>query len=447
MSFPTNGRVIIIDDKLEEAGPLLEALSRRGIAARYFSGRATGLPEHPMNGVRLVFLDMMLEGMDFTTDSEDIVNQLRGVLSRLIDDKNGPYIVLGWTQNPKHLTVFKERISPKPALCLNMEKSECIIGGKCDMAAVEKKLESYLPRIGSLRILFEWENLANDSGCAVVNQIIETSAPPATLDSTLFNIARANLGKRSESASPEKLTRASLQVFNTLLLDAADVRLSAAKLGSSITADATPLTEEAAGKINAKVLLGIATEAIGYPGNVYEEPSEDGKKDCAAFLEQRISLERVEKNFRKDLEQARDAAYTRGNKDEKQKIIDEKVQQFRKALAEVPLVFLEVSPVCDHAQGNAKYHRIVPGFLLPSDLTFGEDRVPNDTAFYKTPALYLEKLKSTFYLSLDFHGLRTIDLNVLGGKQPLFRIGEALLFDIQHKAGAHFTRPGLFVLP
>lgn len=446
MSFPTNGRVIIIDDKLDEAGPLLEALSRRGIAARYFSGRASGLPEHPMNGVRLVFLDMMLEGMDFTTDSEDIVNQLRAVLGRLIDEKNGPYVVLGWTQNPKHLAVFKERISPKPVLCLDMEKASCITDGKCDISTIEKKLEANLPRIGSDRILFDWENLVNDSGFSVVNQIIETSAPPGSVDSMLFHIAQASLGKRGESASPEELTKAALQVFNTLLSDTADVRLYTMKLACALKRDETPLSIEAMGKINSKVLLGTVTEALGYPGNVYLEQGNEGKKSCAAFLEERINFAQAANAFKKKLQDAGDQAYIRGNAEAKGAIIEGKLQEFKSDVSKVPLVFVEISPVCDHAKGVTKYHRVLPGFLLPCEFSFALVRIPNDIASYKTPALYIEGQKATYYLILDLLGLKTISLHALEGAKPVCRIGEAMLFDIQHKAGAHFNRPGIFVL-
>ena len=445
MSFPTNGRVAVIDDDLDEAGPLIEALARRGVAARYFSGRSSGLPEHPMNGVRLVFLDMMLEGMDFTTDSEDVVNQLRAVFARLIDDKNGPYIVFAWTKNPKHLALFEERISPKPVLCLDMEKSECFSDKKCDISAVEKKLEANLPKIGSLGILFHWENLVSDSGCAVVNQIVETSAPPGTLDSTLFHIARANLGKRSQDASPEQLTKASLQIFNTLLSDTADIRLCAADLPCAIGVDETPLSIESAAKINSKVLLGTATEAVGYPGNVYIEHGEEGKKNCNAFVSDRISLSQAENAFRRRLEKEKDAAYVRGNKEQKDEIVRAKVEQFKSDLGKVPLVFLEISPVCDHAQGTAKYHRILPGVLLSYELSFALAPLQNDIAIYKTPILHVESVKANSYLILDLRGLKTISLHALEGAKPLFRISESLLFNIQHKTGAQF-RPGIFSL-
>lgn len=446
MGFPTNGRVVVVDNEIEEAVPLIEALSRCGIACRYFSGRSSGLPKKPLNGVRLIFLDMMLEGMDFTTDSEDVVNQLRAVLSRLIDENNGPYIVFGWTKNKKHLAVFEERVSPKPILCVDMEKSDCIVEGKCDIDVIENKLEEKLSSIGSLRILFEWENLVNDSGLSVVNQIVETSAPPGTVDSTLFHVAEANLGKRAESATPEGLTMAALQVFNTLLSDTANVELSKAKLNAAIKTDKTPLTIDSIGRINAKVLLGTITDAFGYPGNVYAEEDDDGKKHSSAFLAERVNYAQAANVFKKKFQQENYQPFIKGNPEQKQKLVEAKLEEFKLAIADVPLVYVEVSPVCDQAKGSCKYHRVIPGFLLSSEFAFALARIPNDIASYKTPALYVEDKKTTYYLLLDFLGLRTLSLKTLEGAKPLFRIGEAMLFDIQHKAGAHFNRPGLFLL-
>ena len=43
-SMPIPGRVVVIDDKPEQAKPLLDILHRNGISAAYFSGVIPPLP-------------------------------------------------------------------------------------------------------------------------------------------------------------------------------------------------------------------------------------------------------------------------------------------------------------------------------------------------------------------------------------------------------------------
>ena len=74
MLFPTCGKVVIVDDQVEEAKPLIKLLSKRGVPTLYFSGDCSDLPESPLMGVRLVFCDLK-----FSAASDE-----RTILSNLI---------------------------------------------------------------------------------------------------------------------------------------------------------------------------------------------------------------------------------------------------------------------------------------------------------------------------------------------------------------------------
>ncbi|HQL74850.1 MAG TPA: hypothetical protein PLD58_16845, partial [Phycisphaerae bacterium] len=52
--------VVVIDDDHEEALPLLRVMSSIGVGACYFTGDKDQLPEKPLEGIRLVLLDLRL---------------------------------------------------------------------------------------------------------------------------------------------------------------------------------------------------------------------------------------------------------------------------------------------------------------------------------------------------------------------------------------------------
>ena len=58
-------RVLVVDDKFEEALPFIQAIAKYGIGALYFSGvKDEELPEegNKLTGIRLAALDMNLGG-------------------------------------------------------------------------------------------------------------------------------------------------------------------------------------------------------------------------------------------------------------------------------------------------------------------------------------------------------------------------------------------------
>lgn len=106
-------------------------------------------------------------------------------------------------------------------------------------------------------------------------------------------------------------------------------------------------------------------------------------------------------------------------------------------------IFIEITPVCDHAQADAKFHRIIPGVLIrQKDIDFFNVR-QSDIGFYKSVPLYIDTFGGPHLLLLDFRGLQTLHLGTLSAKKPLFRLRQEFLFDVQHKAGTHFSRPGI----
>ena len=94
MELPNGGKVVIVDDCRNEIEPLIDILSKRNTPILYFSGLEESLPDTPLTGVRLVFLDLRFSP---NIDEKTVVGNARVVLKKLISDENGPFLLVTWS--------------------------------------------------------------------------------------------------------------------------------------------------------------------------------------------------------------------------------------------------------------------------------------------------------------------------------------------------------------
>ena len=80
MLYPRNGKVVIIDDVLEEALPLMQSLRSKNVSTLYYSGRYDELPAEPLNDVRLVFCDLKFNPAE---DSKSVIANIHALLNKI----------------------------------------------------------------------------------------------------------------------------------------------------------------------------------------------------------------------------------------------------------------------------------------------------------------------------------------------------------------------------
>lgn len=109
--LPHSGRVLIVDNDEFEAKPIMDALSKSGIPYLYYTGEVDGLPEDPMTGVRILFLDLYLQGLSVDSSDAAIVSKHIGVFNKIINIKgNGPLIVVFWSDKPERCECVKKKL-------------------------------------------------------------------------------------------------------------------------------------------------------------------------------------------------------------------------------------------------------------------------------------------------------------------------------------------------
>ena len=269
---PKDGSILIIDDKVEEALPLLKLLSQGGVACTYYSGtRDSELPAGPVQKIRLAFVDIQLfPASDANTYAQNVLR----LLDKIIADDNGPYILVVWSKYEEDYADELERqitapdFSKRPVVFSRLHKNDYFqartddslgdiledvyssLGtrfGEEDLRAIksvidEKRpiattweakdnaleliyaaLQSKLGEADTLQLFIIWENLINKASGKVVGSF--SALYPTddywrdNLKSGIYRLAHAQLGKTIDSADEDDLIRNALKTINQSFLD------------------------------------------------------------------------------------------------------------------------------------------------------------------------------------------------------------------------------------
>lgn len=269
--FPSDGSVVILEDKVEEALPLIKLLSQKGIAATYYTGADTELPDKPMQKIRLAFVDIQLFG---PSDSHSYAQNILRILNRIIPDNNGPYILIVWSKtgdiNADTLELEAAASTRPPVKVLRLSKStffksiaeesmrEALVAEidsalqarlttddlsavkkvvnefyqfrktlqpkKNALKAIAKELLSGLEGVDILQLFSLWENCINKTSGRIVESFSLLHKPDefwqSNLKSTMHRMAHTQLGKRIDSVGDDELIKNAIKTLNYIFLGA-----------------------------------------------------------------------------------------------------------------------------------------------------------------------------------------------------------------------------------
>lgn len=178
MWFPQNPKVLVVDDNYDEVELLLKLFSLNGISYVYFDGKKKSTPKKTFSGIRIVILDIDLEGRTSNLDDKSKASTLAQYLSELITINNSPYYILFWTKHPNiahDVLKYLELEESAPVSYKTMEKPS-----KEEMKKLSlKKLED----------LF-FSDLENESFEYFLNWEGELQKEISLYTNSIFNIAK-----------------------------------------------------------------------------------------------------------------------------------------------------------------------------------------------------------------------------------------------------------------
>ena len=435
-------RVLVVDDKVGEALPVLNAFAKVGIPTVFFDGKLSKLPRKKdrLIGVRLAVLDMDLgEG----GGPENIVSTLVKRIERILDPSNGPYAVLIWTNHSDWLDLFEHYMSeannvPKPICTTMITKAACKnLKGDINLGIVAKKLNEALQQVGPLKLIQAWEGLSFVASTGVSNSLSKVVGEAA----------------HDLSAWRKEWKVQTMKVLRTLAKANAGKQLDENNLMESIFAVLGPLQADGIEKEIPffRSLVGDhATEIMGVQGDCSSDRKAEVNsmlhlafRELKGFSPGHIHVYKTKTglgwpvNFSEFLA---DFVKQDGTPDQVTNRISE---AFR---ASHPFI-VEINPVCDFSQDKHLVNRFLCGLLVSVD---NEKNIKKTANFIKKigPIIFKSRYVPKGKYNLYFSSRLVLSFPVSGVKQLRIdvRLRAQALSDLQswfsHQAG----RPGVVLL-
>lgn len=436
-------RVLIIDDVEEEILELARVLWGMGIPPLYVDPAHLedgNLPK-PVSGIRLAFLDMDILGAG--TDPKSKIAALANCVRTVIDKNNGPYVAVAWTNHPELVKEFDDYIFPlveiaKPSAFVTIGKQE-----SKDLVALSARIDAELQNRSPVRMLQAWEAASVEAAAEVIAELAglasgsETEAEKwreawnQTMLRIMYSCGREFVGEEGMSGGA-----AAYKAFCNSLIplhgDKLERQLSSPepaleKITADLTNDAAKTDCGIGAKARINSMLHCSFDDLNTPGagSVYVL---SGSQLAPLFPDVNTMVSPL---------------VPRG------KITPE---EFAKRVAEVASsiipIAVEISPACDHVQGNLIVARLIGGYLAPVDMQPSiKNTLPQ--SIWKVAPLWLSPpgaSASTYMLLVNSLLIASCALDTLRKEKALFRIRSQAFSNLQVSFATHAARPGMLLL-
>ena len=433
--IPLNGRIAIVDDQIDQALPLMRVFAKNNIPYLFYKGTDPEfLPERPENDIRILFLDLnLLDGRDY--QPKDIRSTLFATISHIISPNNYPYLLILWSRQEKEYRgiledLFAEELRQcAPIAILNWIKSDFFPNftdtneNKENEYIILDELKKTLSTLPAYSYLMQWENCIHNSADETIQNIFHDSHSIGNWQNSancIFEMfANSYLGKHHNEASLGERAKASLLFLNDVYHDTLESNVVIGDY-SNATDLRYEVDEECqktiAAKINECLLLSEQFDSFRQPGCVL--PVDLTQDNESHFHELFYEC------FNKKELSSKDA-----------KLLKKEIYKTLQPCAVV------VTPACDYAQKKMKYDRLIQGLIIEEKF-FCYINSLSDT-FYLSPIFNLNGQRCFFVLNFRYfitYNMENEDLN------PMFRIRDSILAEIQSKLARHINRQGIMSL-
>lgn len=444
-------RALVVDDVLEEAQPVLLALSRLGMGAVYLDGNLDALAENErLRGIRLVFVDMDLQG-DGTTPPEEYGRLTAQYLAMALSPDNGMISALVWTNHPGAAESFyaelRTRLSDSAVLQIGVAKKPVRGGEQATVDRILSHVNEWLESAPGVRMLWEWEQVTHEAVTATTEDLVEVVGKGqkinlADTDSVSSGLV-STLGLLASTAAdrpPQTGIEAATQAFSALV---------------PILEDRTEHASERFRSIKEQHLGDFLSAAND--SDLWSKQS-DEQRTRAARLNRMVHVSRRPLPGHPLL--PGNVYEIRGDLDETlpfdaDQVVDNigaaRKDQVPEGIRPIPVI-AEVSPACDYANAKIGVPRVLGGVLFPGEWLKG--RVPSYAYVYSQKFGLFQfddgevagLAAGLFRLAFNARFLAGVSVESLAKGPPLFRIRQNTLVDLQAWLAAYGSRPGVITI-
>lgn len=486
MLLPQGGRVLILDDKIEQALPLMQVLSKHKAPFSFHTGDQAELPENPYDDIRLVFLDIDLtEGVDDMA----VKAQLIAVLKRLIRNET-PYILAVWsTKETKYdellTNLFINELSfIKPIVRLSLMKRDFfrtngVTGvleldpGVDTLAELNNRLHQATNSVDTVKLFIEWENIVSKSTSETVlnftSLVNKDKYWNNNMKHLLLKLAYAQLGRNLKKANESTIIQSALKIVTSHLAD--KIESSVENLNTDINKvrikkEGLHHLMDVNGKLvkldwenlktNVLTIDGIEKNRNPVVDNLKGSNSDENDiiekfKEMYRTASPRLNAELLlSKNSSKELKPG-NVYYKKVTGSRKRKLLATYFKDIRKKkdknfeirdLSSFWFIELECTPTCDFSQDKWLRSRILSGILYPASYHNKIDK--NIDSFYREiPSFQFNK--SVVRLVFDYRLFKSINLenDKRNSSDLIFKLKNEVLSDIQTRISSHVSRLGI----
>ncbi|MDO6433126.1 hypothetical protein Q4E93_21130 [Flavitalea sp. BT771] len=448
MNIPLNGRIAIIDDKVEQAQPLMNVLAQKRCACMHYTGELRNLPEPDQagNDIRILFLDINLLG-NASYSAKQLKGPLVGVLGRVISKSNFPWVLIYWSRHEEEHgglvdEIFANDLSDrKPIATLSQNKSDYFSMDGSRMPDFDAKVKGLFAAISlklqeepAYRHLIDWENLLHNAADKTLQDIFSTYHTDWKNNANYLikRLGKSFAGKTSLTDTPEGMIRSAFQTLNNVFADTLEYSVNNTTISSPGEMSYNPeFATNSIYKVNKKLLLSDDSNIIEYSGMVIQNSRSSADKLYNEILNSSFNRARVKEAMDPDTP-----------KKEFESICSKIRDAIRSSWKRLHLV---VTPLCDVVQKKSVNIKVVSGFLIPGGLIKNIDE--RSEAVFISPKFQIAN--EVYALVLNLRYFYTIDtpeeLNQ-EGLTPLFRVRQSLLAEIQSRLARHLSRQGVLFI-
>ncbi|TQD23577.1 hypothetical protein [Methanolobus vulcani] len=426
MSLPEGGGIVLIDDVMDEVWPLMETFGKKGIPYMYFNGDPENLPASPLKGIRFIFLDIELKGMQGQNEKMKISGLVQR-LKQIISLENGPYVIIFWTQNDKiikDVITGCETASIKPVYWLDLEKYKYIKDGQ-GLDALAKKLDDFISTTNAFQLYVEWENIVSSSSKQFVYDFsshVEMGDEWSNDTASLFYKLYASFVKENFTTDKNEKFRCACHVVNRSFLDVLESKTTTELMApSSFELKQGTITEDTTAKLNTSLFL---------TDNIFSRPV----TGCV-FLEDNPSiLEGIKKSIFKASKNPENVTLCKIILTPQCDLVQDKT--------------IKVSDkVSDEKKEDMILHRIVYGIFYPMTSNYEEEKKnlhdrAKDARYIVGP-IWHDKKRWLLIINLS---TMSIQSESCLRDSVLFVLQKDILFDLQSEASKHVNRLGNYLL-
>lgn len=441
--LPINGRIVIVDNSIKQALPLMKEFGKLRLSYSYYDGSPEDLPQEGSTvDVRLVFLDINLID-DSVHPIMQLYSMVYAVMNRLIGHNNFPYMLVCWSRNTFEYNQIIEKLNSdlkdrKPICSIPLQKSDYFTLDGTPEEGFEEKISILFEQISNALNqhtpfcnLLRWENhIHNATNYALENGLSCISGKDwDEMANWIFTKwGKAYSGKNFEIISEAEQLRSAYHTLNLFLHETIDEEIS-----SDADNDLKFIPEYGNRDIkishfNERLIFTFCQTHPKEPGRIVITSKEYSDfKDILSFCftPNENLIPETEKNQIKN-----------------KSALNKYYSNLRNKIREDWDIFkLVINAPCDYAQNKVKMSKAIPGIFIKSEY---RDWFNNTSdALFISPNFYYRIKNDDYFFVLDFRYL-TSEKEDVGNSEV--KLKQVVLAEILSKLSRHINRQGLLTI-